>query len=110
MKTRMPLAKPWQARGTHPSSRSAAFKDRMGQLRRRKLCRRSRSAMKKMKARSTNQQKVRPLKKALRRSRNGKARASGAAAAAVEEAGVTVLLIVAHKIRQPEIAGNRRSP
>src|SRR4051812_16443453 len=109
MKTRMPLAKPWQARGTHPSLRCAAFKDRMGRLRRRKSCRRSRSAMKKMKARSTNRLRARPLKKALRRSRNGKARASGADAAAVEEADVTVLLTVAHKIRQPEIAANRRS-
>ena len=58
---------------------------------------------------SRNPLKVRPKKKALRRSRSVKARANGVDAAAAEEADVTVSLIAAQKIRQPAIAASRRS-
>src|SRR5512138_2582845 len=74
----------------------------MGRLRRRKSCRRLRSAMKK-KAQSRNLQRVRPQKNPPRRNKSVKARANGAAAAAVEEAEETVLRIAAPTTRQPAI-------
>src|SRR5882724_676703 len=46
---------------------------------------------------------------ALRRSRSGKARASGADAAAVEEAGVTALPIAAQPTKQRAIAASVKS-
>jgi hypothetical protein len=52
---------------------------------------------------------VHPLKEALRKSRSVKARANGADVAAAEEADVIVLLIAAHKIRQPAIVASRKS-
>src|SRR5579864_2825588 len=105
----MLLAKPSPALATHRSLRFAALRDTTGRLRRRKSCRRLRSATKKM-ARSRNQPRVRPKKKALRKSRSVKGRASGADAVAAEEADAIVLMIVAHKIRQPSIMASRRNP
>ena len=80
-----------------------------GRLRRRKSCRRLRSAMKKMKAQSRNPPRAHRRKKALRKSRSAKARANGADAAAAEEADVIVSMIAAQMTRQPEIVASRRS-
>src|SRR5579864_2054065 len=104
----MPLAKPSPAHEMRRSLRCVALRDKTGRLRRRKSCRQSRSATKRM-AQSRNPPKVRQKKRVLHRSRSVKARASGAAAVVAEEADATVLLIAAHKIRQPAIVASRKS-
>src|SRR5690242_3629526 len=105
----MPLAKPWPAHATHRSLRCAVHRDTTGRLRRRKSCRRSRLATKRT-TRSRNLLKVRPTKKAFRKSRSGKARANGADDAVAEEADATVSMIAAHKTRQRGIVASRRNP
>src|SRR5678816_1502056 len=99
MKTAMPLAKPWPVHATHRSLKCAVLRYKTDRLRRRKSYRRSRFVTKKM-TRSRNPLKARPKKKALRKSRSVKARASGVDDGAVEEGDAIVLLIAAHKIRQ----------
>src|SRR6476660_1708268 len=109
MRTVMPLAKPWPVHATHRSLKCAVLRYKMDRLKRRKLCRRSRSVTKKM-TRSRNLLTAPPKKKALRRSRSVKARASGVDDAVVEEGDAIVLLIAARKIRQQPIVASRRNP
>src|SRR5579864_699132 len=104
----MPLAKPSPAPATHRSLRCVVLRDKTARLRRRKSCRPSRWATKRT-TQSRNPLKLRPKKKALRKSRSVKARASGADAAAAEEVDEIALTIVAHKIRQLAIVASRKS-
>src|SRR5579859_6029949 len=104
----MPLAKPLPVPATHRSLKCVALKAKTGRLRHRKSCRPSQSATKRMKQ-GRSPLKVRQKKKALRKSRSGKGRANGAAAAAVEEADAIVLLIVAQLTRQPATVASRRN-
>src|SRR6478735_7569820 len=105
---RMLLVKPLPAPAMRRSLRCAALRAKMGRLRRRKSCRRLPSAMKK-KTQSRSPLRVRPQKKALRKSRSGKARANGADGVVVEEADVTVLRIAVEMSRQPAIAASVKS-